>query len=237
MFAAFFFSSIFLVSYLTNFTLHGETRFNRPQPLVALLLELLASHILLSIVALPMILNHVLPLAHRPIPRPPQTRPLHLPHLALCLGHGRSRVRDASGAALGHIRIFFDLSLALLFVIPAGNLLLFCLLSLPLSVPTFCHARRESASLIATPPRKLLECRCNPTPAPFSAPAPASSPPGHLRHPDLRRLRRHHSPPGSAHQRRLAALMLAMGCPAYRNPHPHPWHREVLRRPQEVAAP
>jgi hypothetical protein len=32
MFGAFFFSSIFLVSYLVNFTLHGETRFNRFNP-------------------------------------------------------------------------------------------------------------------------------------------------------------------------------------------------------------
>jgi putative membrane protein len=56
MFAAFFFSSIFLVSYLTNFTLHGETHFNRLSPWWPFYWKLLASHILLSIVALPMIL-------------------------------------------------------------------------------------------------------------------------------------------------------------------------------------
>lgn len=56
MFAAFFFSSIFLVSYLTNFTLHGETRFNRLSPWWPFYWKLLASHILLSVVALPMIL-------------------------------------------------------------------------------------------------------------------------------------------------------------------------------------
>ena len=39
MFFAFFFSSIFLVSYLVNFTLHGETRFNRFNHWWPLLLE------------------------------------------------------------------------------------------------------------------------------------------------------------------------------------------------------
>ena len=56
MFAAFFFSSIFLVSYLTNFTLHGETHFNRVSPWWPFYWKLLVSHIFLSIVALPMIL-------------------------------------------------------------------------------------------------------------------------------------------------------------------------------------
>lgn len=56
MFAAFFFSSIFLVSYLTNFTLHGETLFNRHSPWWPFYWKLLASHIILSIVALPLIL-------------------------------------------------------------------------------------------------------------------------------------------------------------------------------------
>jgi putative membrane protein len=56
MFAAFFFSSIFLVSYLTNFTLHGETRFDRLNPWWPFYWKLLASHIVLSIIALPLIL-------------------------------------------------------------------------------------------------------------------------------------------------------------------------------------
>jgi putative membrane protein len=56
MFAAFFFSSIFLVSYLTNFTLHGETHFNRLNPWWPFYWKLLLSHVLLSILALPMIL-------------------------------------------------------------------------------------------------------------------------------------------------------------------------------------
>ena len=56
MFTAFFFSSIFLVSYLTNFTLHGETHFNRMSVWWPFYWKLLASHIFLSIVALPMIL-------------------------------------------------------------------------------------------------------------------------------------------------------------------------------------
>lgn len=56
MFTAFFFSTIFLVSYLTNFTLHGETHFNRLNPWWGFYWKLLASHIFLSIIALPMIL-------------------------------------------------------------------------------------------------------------------------------------------------------------------------------------
>lgn len=56
MFTAFFFSSIFLVSYLTNFTLHGETHFNRLSPWWPFYWKLLLSHIVLSVVALPMIL-------------------------------------------------------------------------------------------------------------------------------------------------------------------------------------
>jgi putative membrane protein len=53
---AFIFSSIFLVSYLVNFTLHGETHFNRLSAWWPFYWKLLASHIVLSTVALPMIL-------------------------------------------------------------------------------------------------------------------------------------------------------------------------------------
>jgi len=56
MFAAFFFSSIFLVSYLVNFTLHGETKFDRLNHWWPIYWKLLASHIVLSVVALPLIL-------------------------------------------------------------------------------------------------------------------------------------------------------------------------------------
>jgi putative membrane protein len=56
MFAAFFFSTIFLVSYLVNFTLHGETRFDRLSAWWPFYWKLLLSHILLSVIALPMIL-------------------------------------------------------------------------------------------------------------------------------------------------------------------------------------
>jgi putative membrane protein len=56
MFGAFFFSSIFLVSYLTNFMLHGETHFNRFNYWWPLYWKLLVSHIVLSTVALPLIL-------------------------------------------------------------------------------------------------------------------------------------------------------------------------------------
>jgi len=50
------FTAIFLVSYLVNFTLHGETHFNRLSPWWPFYWKLLASHVLLSILALPLIL-------------------------------------------------------------------------------------------------------------------------------------------------------------------------------------
>jgi putative membrane protein len=56
MFAAFIFSSAFLVSYITNHALHGDTHFNRLSPWWPFYWKLLASHILLSVIALPMIL-------------------------------------------------------------------------------------------------------------------------------------------------------------------------------------
>jgi putative membrane protein len=56
MLTAFVFSSIFLVSYLVNFTLHGETKFPRHNPLWPFYWKLLLSHILLSVIALPIIL-------------------------------------------------------------------------------------------------------------------------------------------------------------------------------------
>jgi putative membrane protein len=56
MFTAFFFSTIFLISYLVNFALHGETKFNRFNEWWPFYWKLLASHIVLSVVALPLIL-------------------------------------------------------------------------------------------------------------------------------------------------------------------------------------
>ena len=56
MFTAFVFSSAFLVSYITNHALHGDTLFNRLSPWWPFYWKLLASHIFLSVVALPMIL-------------------------------------------------------------------------------------------------------------------------------------------------------------------------------------
>ena len=56
MFGAFFFSTIFLVSYLLNFTLHGETHFNRLSAWWPFYWKLLLTHVLCSIIALPLIL-------------------------------------------------------------------------------------------------------------------------------------------------------------------------------------
>jgi putative membrane protein len=56
MFTAFVFSSLFLVTYITNHALHGDMRFQGPGPIRYVYFPLLISHIGLSVVALPMIL-------------------------------------------------------------------------------------------------------------------------------------------------------------------------------------
>jgi putative membrane protein len=56
MFTAFFFSSLFLVSYITNHYYHGESKFHGQGLVRYFYYPLLTSHILLSVVALPMIL-------------------------------------------------------------------------------------------------------------------------------------------------------------------------------------
>jgi putative membrane protein len=57
MLLAFVFSSAFLVSYIVNHALHGDTIFPGHGALRTLYLSILASHIILSIVALPMVLT------------------------------------------------------------------------------------------------------------------------------------------------------------------------------------
>jgi putative membrane protein len=57
MLLAFAFSSVFLISYIVNHALHGDTRFPTGHPTIrTVYLTILASHIFLSIVALPMVL-------------------------------------------------------------------------------------------------------------------------------------------------------------------------------------
>ena len=56
MFTAFFFSTLFLASYITNHALHGDAHFQGQGLIRPVYFALLISHILLSILALPMIL-------------------------------------------------------------------------------------------------------------------------------------------------------------------------------------
>jgi putative membrane protein len=56
MMVAFCFSTLFLVSYIVNHALHGDTRFPGHGTVRAIYLSLLASHIIVSIVALPLVL-------------------------------------------------------------------------------------------------------------------------------------------------------------------------------------
>jgi putative membrane protein len=57
MMTAFVFSSIFLVSYIVNHALHGESHFPGHGPIRTVYLSILLSHVLLSVVALPMVLT------------------------------------------------------------------------------------------------------------------------------------------------------------------------------------
>ena len=56
MLTAFVFSSLFLASYITHHALHGETRFAGHGAIRTVYLSILLTHVLLSVVVLPMIL-------------------------------------------------------------------------------------------------------------------------------------------------------------------------------------
>jgi len=56
MMTAFCFSTLFLVSYILHHALHGDVRYPAGAPLRMVYLPLLASHIILAVVALPMVL-------------------------------------------------------------------------------------------------------------------------------------------------------------------------------------
>jgi putative membrane protein len=57
MITAFVFSSLFLVSYITNHALHGESHYPGHGAIRAVYLLILLTHVLLSVVALPMVLT------------------------------------------------------------------------------------------------------------------------------------------------------------------------------------
>lgn len=57
MLGAFAFSTLFLVGYITHHALHGDTRFEGEGPVRTIYLAVLASHVLLSVIALPMVLT------------------------------------------------------------------------------------------------------------------------------------------------------------------------------------
>jgi Protein of unknown function (DUF420) len=83
MLLAFAFSSIFLISYIANHALHGDTIFPGRSPMRVLYLWILASHVTLSIVALPMVLTTFFFLADGPVHDAPPNRALDVPHLPL----------------------------------------------------------------------------------------------------------------------------------------------------------
>ena len=68
MMTAFVFSSLFLISYITNHALHGETHFPGLGTVRTVYLSILISHVGLSVVALPMVLTTFFFFSERPIP-------------------------------------------------------------------------------------------------------------------------------------------------------------------------
>jgi putative membrane protein len=56
MITAFRFSTLFLVSYIAHHALHGDVRYPGPRGAALVYLPLLASHIILAVVALPLVL-------------------------------------------------------------------------------------------------------------------------------------------------------------------------------------
>ncbi len=96
MLTAFAFSTLFLISYITNHWLHGDMRFPGPHNAIWMAyIAILISHILLSVVALPMVLITLFLALTRRFSDAPQARALDLPHLALRLRHRRHRRRHA----------------------------------------------------------------------------------------------------------------------------------------------
>jgi len=57
MFTAFVFSSLFLAAYIVNYALHGESHYPGHGPIRTVYLAILITHVLLSMVALPLVLT------------------------------------------------------------------------------------------------------------------------------------------------------------------------------------
>ena len=100
MLVAFAFSSAFLVSYIVNHTLHGDTVFPGHGTVRTVYLSILASHVILSVVALPMVLTTFFFLTDRPVRDPPPNRALDVSYLALRFGYWRGGVRLSQGVCL-----------------------------------------------------------------------------------------------------------------------------------------
>src|SRR5260370_8973177 len=79
MLLAFAFSSVFLISYIVNHALHGDTIFPGHGPVRTLYLSILASHVILSVVALQMVLTTFLFSLPRPFSMHPRIPRLPFP--------------------------------------------------------------------------------------------------------------------------------------------------------------
>ena len=92
MITAFAFSTLFLVSYVGNYALHGESHYPGHSVVRIVYLTILVSHVLFSMVALPLVLRYFLFLSDRTHPHRSQGGSLDVSHLALRVGHRDYRV-------------------------------------------------------------------------------------------------------------------------------------------------
>ena len=100
MMTAFVFSSLFLVCYVANHALHGDTLYpvhNRVY--YAAYLPILISHIRAGDCGAAHRADHVLPVAVAAVRGASQTGAVHVSPVAVCFGDGRGGARDAGGGA------------------------------------------------------------------------------------------------------------------------------------------
>ena len=100
MLLAFAFSSVFLVSYIVNHALHGDTIFPGHGAMRTLYLAILGSHVILSIVALLMVLTTIFFSLTGRFRDAPPNRTLDVPHLALRFDHRRRGFRVPQGVCV-----------------------------------------------------------------------------------------------------------------------------------------
>ena len=100
MLLAFVFSSAFLVSYIVNHALHGDTIFPGHGPVRAFYLAILGSHVVLFNCRAAYGAHDVILLADRPLPNAPSNYARYVSCLALCFDYWRGCFRPPQGVCV-----------------------------------------------------------------------------------------------------------------------------------------